>query len=143
MQLISLSDLENDFINPYDLSSRLNRFVVSFVCAAGSQPHTRTSGSEPAHRATTYRCDVLCYPHTVQILEYVAQCVIVVTLLLSGKWFCGALHVCMLAYMLHSLVKRQHVVDATDVFKQLPAQKKKRYIMFGFFLATLVIVMYR
>lgn len=102
--LISLSDLENDFINPYDLSSRLNRFVI---------------------------------------LEYVAQCVIVVTLLLSGKWFCGALHIGMLAYMVHSLVKRQHVVDATDVFKQLPAQKKKRFIMFGFFLATLVIVMYR
>ncbi len=27
-QLISLSDLENDFINPYDLTLRLNRFVV-------------------------------------------------------------------------------------------------------------------
>ena len=79
----------------------------------------------------------------LQILEYVAQCIIVVTLLLAGKWFCGALHIGMLAYMVHSLVKRQHVVDATDVFKQLPAQKKKRFIMFGFFLATLVIVMYR
>lgn len=32
-QLICLSDLENDFINPYDLTTRLNRFVVG-----GRQP---------------------------------------------------------------------------------------------------------
>jgi hypothetical protein len=28
-QLVCLTDLENDFINPFDLSSKLNRFVVS------------------------------------------------------------------------------------------------------------------
>jgi hypothetical protein len=29
MQLVCLTDLENDFINPFDLSSKMNRFVVS------------------------------------------------------------------------------------------------------------------
>lgn len=28
-QLVCLTDLENDFINPFDLSSKMNRFVVS------------------------------------------------------------------------------------------------------------------
>jgi hypothetical protein len=27
--IVCLTDLENDFINPFDLSSKMNRFVVS------------------------------------------------------------------------------------------------------------------
>lgn len=30
-QIICLTDLEQDFINPYDLSAKLNRFVVSIL----------------------------------------------------------------------------------------------------------------
>lgn len=33
LQLICLTDLEQDFINPYDLSNKLNRFVVAEYAA--------------------------------------------------------------------------------------------------------------
>jgi hypothetical protein len=29
--IVCLTDLENDFINPFDLSSKMNRFVVSMA----------------------------------------------------------------------------------------------------------------
>lgn len=45
-------------------------------------------------------------------------------LLLGGKWFLAALQAAMLVYLLHSWHVKQHTVDATDVFRQLPAQKK-------------------
>jgi hypothetical protein len=44
----------------------------------------------------------------------------------AGKWFIGLLQAGVLAYMLHSWAKKQHMVDATDAFKQLPVQKKVR-----------------
>ncbi|KAG2444850.1 hypothetical protein HXX76_001591 [Chlamydomonas incerta] len=102
--LISLSDLENDFINPYDLTQRLNRFVA---------------------------------------LEYATQVVLVAVLLLGGKWFLAGLQAAMLVYLLHSWHVKQHTVDATDVFRQLPVQKKRRLIMFGSFLLFFVIITYR
>ena len=43
LQLICLSDLEQDVINPYDLSSKLNRFVVGLIA-----PHTAHSVTPPA-----------------------------------------------------------------------------------------------
>lgn len=102
--LISLSDLENDFINPYDLTLRLNRFVA---------------------------------------LEYAGQAVLTAALLLTGKWLTALLQGAMLLYLLHSYSTRQHLVDATDVFRQLPVQKKRRLIMFGAFLVFFVIITYR
>ncbi|EFJ44997.1 hypothetical protein VOLCADRAFT_76026 [Volvox carteri f. nagariensis] len=102
--LISLSDLENDFINPYDLTLRLNRFVA---------------------------------------LEYVGQVLITASLLLTGKWFIGVLQLGMLGFLLHNWSTRRHVVDATDVFRQLPVQKKRRLIMFGSFLLYFIIITYR
>lgn len=33
LQLISLSDLENDFVNPHDASAAINYWVVSCACA--------------------------------------------------------------------------------------------------------------
>ncbi|GFR39746.1 hypothetical protein Agub_g229 [Astrephomene gubernaculifera] len=102
--LVSLSDLENDFINPYDLTLRLNRFVA---------------------------------------LEYGAQVLLTAALLLSGKWFIGCLQLVMLGFLLHGWSSRQHVVDATDVFRQLPAQKKRRLIMFGGFLIFFILITYR
>ncbi|KXZ55330.1 hypothetical protein GPECTOR_3g462 [Gonium pectorale] len=102
--LISLSDLENDFINPYDLTTRLNRFVA---------------------------------------VEYGAQFVLTAALLFTGKWFLGVAQLLLTAFLLHSWSVRQHVVDATDVFRQLPLQKKRRLIMFGAFLFCFVMVTYR
>ncbi|PNH10275.1 putative protein cornichon 2 [Tetrabaena socialis] len=60
----------------------------------------------------------------LRALEYGIQILLTASLLVMGKWFIGLLQLASLAYLLHSWSVRQHLVDATDVFKQLPAQKK-------------------
>lgn len=61
---------------------------------------------------------------TPQALEYVCQALLTASLLLTGKWLIGLLQLGMLAFLVHSWSTRRHVVDATDVFRQLPVQKK-------------------
>lgn len=55
-QLVCLTDLENDFINPFDLSSKMNRFVVSTTAARGQHG---ASGKLGGHRAAVKQecCD--------------------------------------------------------------------------------------
>lgn len=102
--LIILSDLENDFINPYDLSTKLNRWVVP---------------------------------------EYALQIAITLVCCLSLKYFTGVAQLCMLAYLVKFWIARQQYIDATDAFKQLPAQKKKRTIILVFHLCLFVFITYR
>lgn len=50
-QLVCLTDLENDFINPFDLSSKMNRFVVSTATARGQHEASEAGwaqGGSPA-----------------------------------------------------------------------------------------------
>uniref|UniRef100_A0A383VZH0 Uncharacterized protein n=1 Tax=Tetradesmus obliquus TaxID=3088 RepID=A0A383VZH0_TETOB len=102
--IVCLTDLENDFINPFDLSSKMNRFVTH---------------------------------------ELVAHAVMAALLLLSGNWFSGACLAAVLAYMLHLHTHRLLHVDTTDAFRQLPQQKKQRFILLGAHLLLFVLVVYR
>lgn len=102
--LICLSDLENDFINPYDLCTKLNRWVVP---------------------------------------EYALQTAITCLVCLSLKYFIGSAELAMLVYLLKFWFSKQQYIDATDAFKQLPAQKRKRTIILVFHLACFVFITYR
>lgn len=73
--------------------------------------------------ATCVRPEPSCSP-SPQALEYAGQAVLTAALLLTGKWLTALLQGAMLLYLLHSYSTRQHLVDATDVFRQLPVQKK-------------------
>jgi hypothetical protein len=64
-------------------------------------------------------------------------------LLLSGNWFSGAAHACLLAYMLHLHSRGRMTVDTTDAFRQLPQQKLQRGVLLGSHLALFVLVVYR
>lgn len=64
-------------------------------------------------------------------------------LLLSGNWFTGVCHVAVLAYMLQLYSSRLIYVDTTDAFRQLPQQKKQRFILLGAHLLLFVLVVYR
>mmetsp|Transcript_41687 Transcript_41687/g.98906 ORF Transcript_41687/g.98906 Transcript_41687/m.98906 type:complete len:121 (-) Transcript_41687:616-978(-) len=85
--LICLSDLENDFINPHDSTTRINRWVVP---------------------------------------EYLVQALLSCLLLLSGKWFTGLVQLAVLGFHLRSYFRNEHFADVTEIFKQLPLQKKHR-----------------
>lgn len=47
LQIVCLTDLENDFINPFDLSSKMNRFVVRGGAAGASRSHWYTGTALP------------------------------------------------------------------------------------------------
>ncbi|MEW5302864.1 MAG: hypothetical protein WDW36_005605 [Sanguina aurantia] len=102
--IVCFSDLESDFINPFELTSRLNRFVV---------------------------------------LEYSGQAAITLAMLLSGEWILAALHGALLLYFLNLVRTRQYLIDTTDVFKQLPIQKKRRLAVFVFYAVLFVFTAYR
>ena len=75
--------------------------------------------------------------------EIAAQAFMAGMLLLSLNWFGGACHAAVLAYMLHLHGSRLLHVDTTDAFRQLPQQKKQRFIMLGVHLLLFVLVVYR
>lgn len=79
----------------------------------------------------------------LQIHELAVQAFIAALLLLSGNWFAGACHAGILAYLLQLYSSRRLHVDTTDAFRQLPQQKKQRFILLGSHLVLFVIVVYR
>ncbi|KAL0542180.1 hypothetical protein IC582_022274 [Cucumis melo] len=86
-QLMCLADLEFDYINPYDSSSRINKVVVP---------------------------------------EFITQGVLCIFYLLSGHWVMSLLCMPCLYYNLKMYTQRNHLVDVTEIFNQLPWEKKQR-----------------
>ncbi|CAL5340193.1 unnamed protein product [Camellia sinensis] len=97
-QLMCLADLEFDYINPYDSASRINKAVW---------PEFITQGS-------------LCFLH-----------------LITGHWFMFLvclpysyynfrLYSITVMVMRNRYTKKQHLVDVTEIFNQLPWEKKLR-----------------
>ncbi|KAK9809141.1 hypothetical protein WJX72_010007 [[Myrmecia] bisecta] len=102
--LITLSDLENDFINPHDASAGVNRWVVPELIAQGSMS---------------------------------------VLLLGTGKWIAGPLHALLTAFNVRVWMRQEHRLDVTEVFKQLPREKKIRIFKLVFYLVSFVLIIYR
>lgn len=120
-QLIQLSDLESDFINPHDAARNINWVVVSTVsrstpefaggccawatlpCQAGA-PRRLSVGSYRVHDPLRSQVSVpwptCCWlPLPLrQIPEYACQALLTALLLLSGRWAYGALHLVLLGY---------------------------------------------
>eukprot|EP00878_Enallax_costatus_P036309 GHUV01040757.1.p1 GENE.GHUV01040757.1~~GHUV01040757.1.p1 ORF type:complete len:122 (-),score=21.44 GHUV01040757.1:108-473(-) len=92
----------------------------------------------PYRRATPFLDIVL-----LQVHELVAQGSIAGLLLLSGNWLAGACHAVLLAYLLQLYTSRKLHVDTTDAFRQLPQQKKQRFILLGAHLLLFIVVVYR
>ncbi|XP_038907022.1 protein cornichon homolog 4-like [Benincasa hispida] len=86
-QLMCLADLEFDYINPYDSSSRINKVVVP---------------------------------------EFITQGVLCIFYLLSGHWIMSLFCIPYLYYNLRLYTQRKHLVDVTEIFNQLPWEKKQR-----------------
>ncbi|KAK7244679.1 hypothetical protein RIF29_39504 [Crotalaria pallida] len=103
-QVLMLSDLEADFINPYDASSRINYFVVP---------------------------------------EFIGQGLLCALWLLTGHWIMFLITLPLACYHIHLYMKRQHLVDVTEVFRVLNAEKKFRLAKLAFYLVVLVITIFR
>ena len=135
---MSLSDLENDFINPFvvraqlgcSLKHSLRRGRAQATAAAASLPVPPSNN--PPSRA-----------NPAQAVEYGVQAVLALLLLLSGNWLCGAAHLGLLFYMVHLWAGNKVYVDTTDVFRQLPAQKHQRLVLLAAHVVLFMLVVYR
>jgi len=78
-----------------------------------------------------------------QGVEYAVQAALSLTLLLSGNWFCGAADLAVLGYMVHLWAGNRVLLDVTDVFRQLPAQKRQKLVLLGAHTALFMLVIYR
>ncbi|KAG2681392.1 hypothetical protein I3760_11G142400 [Carya illinoinensis] len=86
-QLMCLADLEFDYINPYDSSSRINRVILP---------------------------------------EFISQGVLCLFYLATGHWCMSLFCVPYLYYNVRLYLRRQHLVDVTEIFNLLHREKKLR-----------------
>ncbi|KAL4856016.1 Protein cornichon 4 [Chlorella vulgaris] len=102
-QLIQLSDLECDLLNPHDASRNINAVVLP---------------------------------------EYLSQAALTAFLLLSGHWAYGGIHVLLLAYHARLYLRREHLTDVTEIFRQVGVRKRREMLKLAFYLVTFVLAIY-
>ncbi|EFN57271.1 hypothetical protein CHLNCDRAFT_21686 [Chlorella variabilis] len=103
-QLIQLSDLECDFINPHDASRNINSVVLP---------------------------------------EYLCQAALTIFMLLSGHWLYGGIHLLLLAYHVRQYLRRGHLADVTEIFRQVAPRKRREMFKLAFYLLTFVLAIYK
>ena len=79
----------------------------------------------------------------LQVPEYAAQAAITVLLLLTGKWVSGLLSLALTAYHARAYMRQEHVVDVTEVFRQIPRQKVIRIVKLIIYLVAFVYFIFR
>jgi hypothetical protein len=99
-----LSDLEFDYINPFDTAKRINKVIE---------------------------------------LEFVIHAGMTVLLLLCGVWLMFFINLPLLYLHARLYLRRQHLVDVTEIFNHLDYEKTYRLLKLGFYLVLLLVVIYR
>ncbi|KAK4770640.1 hypothetical protein SAY87_031172 [Trapa incisa] len=102
-QLMCLADLEFDYINPYDSSSRINRAVLP---------------------------------------EFIVQGVLCLFYLGTGHWVMSLLSVPYLYYNVNLYLRRQHLVDVTEIYNMLKWEKKQRLFKLAYLIILLFLSMF-
>ncbi|KAA8517023.1 hypothetical protein F0562_017159 [Nyssa sinensis] len=102
--IMCLWDLEADYMNPYESSSRINAVVVP---------------------------------------EFVLHGAFCAVFLVTGHWFMFLVTFPVACYNMMLFMNRQHLIDVTEVFRFLKAEKKHRMIKLGFYLIFFAIVILR
>ncbi|GFP97254.1 protein cornichon homolog 1 [Phtheirospermum japonicum] len=94
-EFLGFSDLEADYLNPYELSTRVNAVIV---------------------------------------LEYLLHGAFCIMFLVTGHWIIFLLSLPPAYYNLKKYLSRNHLIDVTEVFRVLNAEKKVRIIKLGFYI---------
>ncbi len=71
------------------------------------------------------------------------QGALALALLMSGNWFTGAANLAVLGYMVHLWAGNKVHLDATDVFRQLPQQKRQKLVQLACHVVLFMLVVYR
>ena len=140
-QLILLSDLENDFINPHDAAHNTNAWVVRFP----PTPWARTVHvfAVNARLVPTGMTQLSCDRCIVQMPEYGIQAALVLAMLLSGRWVVLCFHLPVLAYHVRTFALNDYKTDVTEIFRQLPRERRKRIIKLAVYMGGFVFIVYK
>ncbi|KAK2653316.1 hypothetical protein Ddye_013172 [Dipteronia dyeriana] len=103
-QLLCLVDLEDDHLNPFEASSRINFWVVP---------------------------------------EFLLQGLLCLLLLVTGHWFTFLAALPLTCYNAFLYMKRQHLIDVTEVFRAIKVEKRIRFVKLGFYVLFFVMVVFR
>eukprot|EP00271_Cylindrocystis_brebissonii_P021388 TRINITY_DN7579_c0_g2_i2.p1 TRINITY_DN7579_c0_g2~~TRINITY_DN7579_c0_g2_i2.p1 ORF type:complete len:142 (+),score=30.84 TRINITY_DN7579_c0_g2_i2:440-865(+) len=74
--------------------------------------------------------------------EMVLQGSLTALYLVTGRWFMFLFNVPLLLFHLRLYLRKEYLVDVTEVFNQLPYEKKLRLVKLFFYLAFFVLVIY-
>lgn len=103
-QFLGFSDLEADYLNPYELSSRVNYVILP---------------------------------------EYLLHSALCILFLFTGHWIMFLISLPPAYYNLKQYLSNQHLVDVTEVFKVVYAEKKARLMKLGFYVLFFGLVITR
>lgn len=79
----------------------------------------------------------------LQPIEYIGQAVLATWLTVTGKWIAASIHISVCIYNLRTYLRREHQVDVTEIFRQLPKQKMMRMVKLVVYLFAFVLIIYR
>ncbi|GMH20125.1 hypothetical protein Nepgr_021966 [Nepenthes gracilis] len=103
-QIICLSDLEADYMNPYESSANINAMVIP---------------------------------------EFLVQGAFCALFLFTGHWFMFLITLPIACYHVRLFIKREHLVDVTEIFRALSSEKKFRLIKLAAYLLFFFLVIVR
>lgn len=63
--------------------------------------------------------------------------------LVNGYWFVFFLNLPLLAYNVNKFVKKNYLLDATEIFRTLSKHKKESFVKLGFHLLMFFFYLYR
>ncbi|GLB37769.1 putative vesicle-mediated transport [Lyophyllum shimeji] len=77
------------------------------------------------------------------IPETAAHAFLAVLFLLSGQWMAFALNAPLVAYNAHKIINKNHMYDATEIFRTLDSHKKESFFKIAFYLLSFFYYLYR
>ncbi|KZT00550.1 cornichon [Laetiporus sulphureus 93-53] len=75
--------------------------------------------------------------------ENSAHALLALLFLLSGQWVAFLLNAPLLAYNINKIRSKNHMYDATEIFRTLPNHKKESFVKLGFYLLSFFYYLYR
>ncbi|CAO1633303.1 unnamed protein product [Sympodiomycopsis kandeliae] len=75
--------------------------------------------------------------------EMIAHATLTVLFLLSGQWIAFLLNAPLVAFNAKKVTDKNHLLDATEIFRTLSGHKKECFIKLGFYLLSFFYYLYR
>jgi len=75
--------------------------------------------------------------------ENIAHAVITTLFLLCGQWTALLINAPLVAFNANKILQKNHMYDATEIFRTLPNHKKESFIKLGFYLLSFFYYLYR